>query len=144
MSDFTLELTEQAPPEDLKAVNAALADYNRRAMPNSSFRQLNILVRDAAGEVVGGLRGETYWDWLYVDTLALRDEARGQGLGSMLLALAEREAVARGCHSVYLDTFSFQALPFYQKQGYTVFGTLDNFPGEHTRYFLRKALTPKP
>ena len=66
--------------------------------------------------------------------------ARGQGVGSQLLAMAEQEAVARGCHSAYLDTFSFQALPFYQKQGYEVFGTLDNYPGEHKRYFLRKQL----
>ena len=140
MSEFALSLVAEPTPEDLRAIGAPLSEYNRRMMPNSSFKALNIAVRDAEGTIVGGLRGETYWDWLYVDILALREDARGQDIGSQLLAMAEQEAIARGCHSAYLDTFSFQALPFYQKQGYEVFGTLDNYPGEHKRYFLRKQL----
>jgi ribosomal protein S18 acetylase RimI-like enzyme len=140
LSEFTLVLVAEPNPEDLRAVNAALSEYNRRAMPNSNGKSLDILVRDANGQVVGGLHGDTYWEWLYVDTLALRDEARGQGIGSRLMAMAEQEAIARGCHSAYLDTFSFQALPFYRKQGYEVFGTLDNYPGDQKRYFLRKQL----
>jgi len=39
-----------------------------------------------------------------------------------------------------VDTLSFQALAFYQKQGYIVFGTLDQYPGEHKQYFLKKQL----
>ena len=91
--------------------------------------------------MVGGLRGNTGWEWLYVDTLAVAEHLRGQDWGTRLLAAAEQEAVRRGCHSAYLDTFDFQALPFYQKQGYAIFGTLAHFPGEHTRYFLQKALS---
>jgi hypothetical protein len=41
---------------------------------------------------------------------------------------------------VHLDTMSFQALPFYQKQGYTVFGILEDLPEGHRRYYLRKDL----
>jgi GNAT superfamily N-acetyltransferase len=142
MSDYTLTLVTDtdANPEDLRAIGAPLSEYNRKMMPGSNFKRLDIVVRNAEGEVVGGLRGETYWDWLYVDILGLREEARGQDIGTQLLAMAEQEAVARGCHSAYLDTFSFQALPFYQKQGYEIFGALDNYPGEHKRYFLCKRL----
>jgi hypothetical protein len=52
---------------------------------------------------------------------------------------AEGEALKRGCHSVWLDTFSFQAPGFYQKLGYEIFATLD-CPPEHKHYFMRKRL----
>ena len=32
----------------------------------------------------------------------------------------------------------FQALSFYQKLGYQIFGQLEDYPVGHTRYFLQK------
>jgi hypothetical protein len=52
--------------------------------------------------------------------------------------MAEDEARALGCVGVWLDTFSFQARGFYERHGYEVFGTLDEFPAPHQRFFLRK------
>ena len=37
-----------------------------------------------------------------------------------------------------LDTFAFQAPAFYEKQGYTLFGTIEDLPPGHARYFLQK------
>jgi hypothetical protein len=52
----------------------------------------------------------------------------------------EAEAIRRGCHSAYLDTFSYQSRPFYEKLGYEVFGTLDDYPRGHQRFYMRKRL----
>ena len=49
-------------------------------------------------------------------------------------------AASRGCFAATLDTHSFEALGFYQKRGYEVFGTLEDYPPGHTKYFLRKRL----
>ena len=38
---------------------------------------------------------------------------------------AEEEARSRSCLGVFLDTYSFQARPFYEKLGYEQFGTLE-------------------
>ena len=54
--------------------------------------------------------------------------------------MAEAEAIRRGCKNAHLDTLSFQALDFYKKYGYTVFGQLDGLPPGHSRYYLRKTL----
>ena len=51
---------------------------------------------------------------------------------------AQHEAHLRGCRHAYLDTFDFQALGFYQKLGYELFGHLDDYPPGHTKYFLQK------
>jgi GNAT superfamily N-acetyltransferase len=65
-------------------------------------------------------------------------ELRGQGLGSRLLAAAEAEAWRRDCLGVFLDTFEYQALPFYQRHGYELFGTLDGYPPGWRQYHVRK------
>jgi len=69
---------------------------------------------------------------------------RSLGWGARLLEAAERQAIARHCHHAFLDTFDFQALGFYQRYGYEIFGTLDDFPRDHTRYFVKKSLIDSP
>jgi GNAT superfamily N-acetyltransferase len=138
LGELTITLEDGAGNESIGRVEEIINEYNSRVM-KSDYRPLTLVVRDADGRVVGGLLGKTEWGWLYVATLAIRAEYRGRGCGTRLLARAEEEAVARGCHDVYLDTFSFQARPFYEKRGYELFGVLENFT-EHTKYFLRKRL----
>ena len=67
---------------------------------------------------------------------ATRCAARGSDASSWA---TPKRAVERGCHSVWVDTFSFQAPGFYPKLGYKVFGELDYPPG-HKRIFLQKRL----
>ena len=137
---FTIALEESPPPEDVLVVHSGLEAYNRRRAEAGTFAALTVMLRNADGSVAGGLLGGTFWGWLHIDILWLHRDARGQGLGARMLALAEEEARRRGCHHVFLDTMSFQARPFYEKQGYTVWGELEDFPVGHTRVFLKKAL----
>jgi GNAT superfamily N-acetyltransferase len=65
---------------------------------------------------------------------------RGQGLGTSLIRQAEEIARARNCSGVWLDTFDFQALPFYQKLGYTIFGELKDHPRGISQYWLQRRL----
>jgi GNAT superfamily N-acetyltransferase len=100
---------------------------------------LAVLARRAT-TVVAGATGFTHSGWLYVHYLWVASELRGTGLGQDILARAEAEARQRGCHAVWLDTFSFQAPGFYEKLGYQEFGRLDDFPPGHSRHFLWKPL----
>jgi GNAT superfamily N-acetyltransferase len=137
---YTLSLTEAATPAELGVIRSGIVEYNLGFAPPNPFQPLYVLLRDAAGAVAGGLQGGTAWGWLHIELLWLPEPARRQGLGTRIMAEAEAEARRRGCHHVFVDTMSFQALPFYLKLGYAEWGRLDDFPVGHTRHFLQKAL----
>ncbi len=140
---YTVTLEETPDPADARFVFERLLEFNRsRIGIDDGHRRLTVFVRDEAGAIVGGLLGDTFWGWLYVSILWIDESLRGHGYGHKLLAAAEQEAIARGCHHALLDTMSFQARPFYEKYGYTVFGELHDFPVGHSRYYLQKQLQP--
>jgi GNAT superfamily N-acetyltransferase len=78
------------------------------------------------------------FEWLHVGLLFVPEAMRGQGAGTALMSAAEAEALRRGCRGAYVDTFSFQAAPFYQKLGFTLFGVLEDFPPGHSQLYFRK------
>ena len=141
-AEFSFTLEEASNPADVQAVEDGLLVYNLQFTSDPQYKPLNIFLRDADGKVRGGLIGNTYWGWLYVSLFWLDENARRDGNGRHMLAMAEEEARQRGCHHAHLDTHDFQAPAFYEKQGYTLWGRLDDLPPGHTRYFYWKELTP--
>ena len=125
---------------EIRYIRESLNAFNRNAVGDDGHTPLNIVRYNDEGEPVGGLLGGTYWGWMYVDILWVREDCRRRGIGSALLAEAEREAVRRGCHHVHLDTMSWQAPLFYEKRGYEVVGILPEIPSGNQKYLLVKAL----
>ena len=125
---------------EIKYIREALYQFNQGIVGDDGHLPLNIVEYDESGTVIGGILGGTYWGWMYIDILWVHEEHRKQGIGSRLLAAAEKEAVLRGCHHVHVDTMSWQAPAFYQKHGYEVIGILPDIPRGHRKYLLQKAL----
>jgi GNAT superfamily N-acetyltransferase len=123
-----------------KAILKGLVAYNRSQIGRRKWKNLAITIRNDAGDIVGGVTGEAWADWLFVQLLWLDEAYRGQDLASRAMDALEDEARAFGAKHAYLDTFSFQARPFYEKRGYRVFGTLENYPDAHSRYWMTKSL----
>ena len=137
-----LVVTSASEPDLAAAdvVHARLRSFNdAHAGPGGRVR-VQLFVRDLDGSVRGGLLGIHLWGWLYIENLWIEDSLRRGGWGTRLLAQAEAEAREAGCTRALLDTFEFQALDFYQKRGYAVFGVLEDFPPGYRRYDLRKDL----
>jgi GNAT superfamily N-acetyltransferase len=122
------------------AVGGGISQYNKQQAGDTNHKSLCFMLHTADDEIVGGVIGSTYWDWLYIDLLWLKETLRGRGYGHRLLTAAEEEARQRGAKNAYLDTFSFQAPDFYKQHGYRVFGTLADFPTGYQRFFLTKEL----
>jgi len=126
------------PPSGFRAELGQLINaFHAETVPFQTSR-FGVRLDDAEDRLVGGLSGVMAWGWLFIDAVWVHGDLRGRGAGRALLAHAERYAAAKGCHSVWLDTF--QAVRFYESVGYSVFGTLEDYPGEQTRWFLRKRL----
>jgi ribosomal protein S18 acetylase RimI-like enzyme len=137
---------QEPPPSGRQVVERGVDLHNVAVTHEPDYYPLAFLLKDAAGEVLGGALGDVWGGWLHIGYLWVARHLRGRGWASRLVREAERYAIARGAHHAYLETFSFQARPLYEKLGYEVFGRLDDFPPGHTKYFLRKTLrrrTPK-
>jgi ribosomal protein S18 acetylase RimI-like enzyme len=141
MADFIFSIEDNPDSNDVQAVISKIIEFNNNSLQYKDIASpISVLIRDNEGEIVGGLVGKIHWGWLFVSYLWVDETLRGQGYGTQLLVKAEQAAKERGCSYAYLDTFSFQALGFYQSLGYEIFGVLDNFPPGHQRYFLQKNL----
>jgi len=103
-------------------------------------KSIRILMRDKEGRVVGGTTASIFGGWLYVSLLWVEDLLRNRGYGTELMNRLEKEARRLGCQYAHLDTYSFEAKPFYERLGYEVFGVLENYPEGHCKYFLKKRL----
>ncbi|CAN5146803.1 GNAT family N-acetyltransferase [soil metagenome] len=140
--NFSLHLSDTTSDETRSRILAPLVEYNASQAGPSGSRGLAIEVRDAKGATIGGLWGNSGYDWLFVQLLVVPESLRGQGMGRQLMTLAESEAVRRGCHGVWLDTFEFQARSFYERLGYECFGELGDHPKGFSRFFMKKVLGP--
>ncbi|KQN60556.1 N-acetyltransferase [Enterobacteriaceae bacterium ML5] len=140
-----------APTEsDLEEIKSALRNFNRNFIPQSKFRALGIFVEDEKGNKQAGIVAETVGNWMYIQMLWVDESLRGKDVGTQLIAEAEEEAKARGCRYSLVDTFSFQARPFYERMGYHMQMALEDYiadsrapddaPSTHTRFFLTKSL----
>ena len=140
--EFGIELQTELNPGDMNAIVRGLTEYNASKADGAMPSYLVLTVRDQEGKVVGGLVGATYLGWLQIHAVWLSDALRGRGYGTRLMRQAEQEALRRQCPRVFLETLSFQALPFYEKLGYTVVSRIADFPPGGARYALTKLLAP--
>jgi len=137
-SDLTV--TDSPATEDLAAIGANLSAFNDADVGSADRLPLAVIVRSDDGALSAGISGYTAWGWLYVQWLWVDESLRGQQMAGRMLAAAEDEARARGCHSAWIDTFSPVAEKAYRRHGYEVFGELPDFPIGRTRKFLKKRL----
>ena len=101
---------------------------------------LCVFARDASGAVVGGAVGRTWGECCELRQLWVDAAHRGRGLGSRLYEAFERRAIERDCRLAYLDTFSFQARPFYEARGYVVALEIRGFDAGVSKYTMTRVL----
>jgi GNAT superfamily N-acetyltransferase len=117
-----------------------LVAFNRTQAGRLNYKRAVISARDAKGRLLGGLILQSYWRESYIELLWLSARARKAGVGSKLVQEAERRARRRGSRLIHLNTYSFQAPGFYEKQGYRRFGAISGSPRGARRYFYVKRL----
>jgi len=137
---LSIELSQNPTPEDREAILAPLRAYNVAQAGDGKGQPLALLVRDDQDEILGGLYGRFFYQWLFIELLSVPEQGRGQGIGSRLMQMAEDLAREKECVGIWLDTFDFQAPEFYRKLGYSELGQIVDYPPGHKRFFFQKRL----
>lgn len=135
-----IERSQDPTNEEREAILAPLRTYNAAQAGLAKPEPVALLVRDDNGEILGGLYGRVFYQWLFIELLSVPEEGRGLGLGTKLMQMAEELAQEKECVGIWLDTFSFQAPEFYKKLGYSEFGQIVDYPPGHKRHFFQKRL----
>jgi ribosomal protein S18 acetylase RimI-like enzyme len=141
MTSPILELSEPPTAEDSRLLLDGVRSFNRDRTGNEGPRTVAYFLRDEQRRIVGGVQGMLWGRSLHIDVLWVDEAYRGQGHGSKLMTAIENYGVEHGPLLAYLETASFQALPFYEGLGYRVFGELPEISEGETLFFLSKALT---
>jgi GNAT superfamily N-acetyltransferase len=140
---LSIARADDDPRDAGQQISKLLGRFNAEAVGETSGEPFVLTIKaPGSDEMLGGLVAISFWGSFYVSDVVVPETARGQGLGSELMRQAEQEARARGCRHMWLDTFEFQARPFYERLGFEVFGRLDGLEPFFPRYFMQKTLAP--
>jgi len=139
-TEFKIVSVENPEQSAWGIIGRGVSSYNIQQTGDDQFQRLCFVLQAPDEEIVGGVLGELFWEWLHIDLLWVKDELRSRGYGDRLLAQIEETARQQGAKNAYLDTFSFQAPDFYKQRGYQVFGELKEYPPGHQLFFFQKQL----
>ena len=131
---------ENTESQKSQIIGDLIRSYNRSKREVAESEPLNLYVEDEHGEIMAGLVADTFGNWLEIEYLFVKEDLRGQGIGSQLLHQAESEAKKRNCRFAFVNTYQFQAPAFYQKHGYQEVFTLKDYPCTGQRHYYQKEL----
>ena len=131
---------ENTESQKSQIIGDLIRSYNRSKREVAESEPLNLYVEDEYGEIMAGLVAETFGNWLEIEYLFVKEDLRGQGIGSQLLQQAESEAKKRNCRFAFVNTYQFQAPAFYQKYGYKKVFTMKDYPYTGQRHYYQKEL----
>ncbi|HCR3464113.1 TPA: GNAT family N-acetyltransferase [Proteus mirabilis] len=136
---MSLKITTAPTTNEINEIYEGLLTHNLQYIQMEQYTPLAVF-KEENGKKIGGITGDILGNWLRIRYLWVDKAYRGNNIGTELLQAMENTAKKKGAKYAGVDTFSFQALPFYQKQGFEVFGTLENYPISDKKYYLNKVL----
>ena len=140
LDQFSWETTASPSPQDAALVDQSLGAFNDTAARLEEVRVLACFAKSPTGTLVGGALARTWGRCCELQQIWVDEPMRRKGLGRRLVELVEREARARGCSLLYLETFSFQSPDFYRCLGFESACELAGFPNGIVKFVMRKSL----
>ena len=130
---------EKGAKDEARILHRALTRFNEANIP-SEHDEIIISKKlvDEEGRLIAGISGMAGdWNACSIDVLWVEEAYRKQGLGSYLLREVEEEAKKYGTYIMLSEAGDWNE-GFFQKNGYTIRGTLENYPQGHKCYELEK------
>jgi GNAT superfamily N-acetyltransferase len=135
--DFTvINLNE----DEIEDIESRLEKYDINKIGYKMSGQINLGIK-INGKLIAGVNAIiTAYKILYVSTMFVDEEYRGNGLGKKLMKTLENESIRLGVNMIRLDTFNWQGYEFYEKLGYELIGKYQNEIDKFYEYFFLKRL----
>ena len=121
-------------------IKKGIIDYNAPFFGSNPSKPFTIYIKNLNSEVIAGITGFYKGKYVRVDLFWVHNEFRHQGLGKKLSVKLEEFSKTKGCSYIQLDTFDFQARPFYEKLGFECIGTIPKWVEDRDCHFMRKAI----
>lgn len=139
--DYQFHYVENFDPKDERVLfNGLNEEATLRKAMTKPMKPYGIFIKDSDNQVLGGVKGITYYGCVYVSMLWLTKELRQEGLGTKLMREVERIGIERECTFVTVNTMDWEALNFYQKIGFHIEFVREGYENESKLYFMRKKL----
>ncbi|WP_219931094.1 GNAT family N-acetyltransferase [Pseudomonas prosekii] len=139
---ISIDILDSPTEKDKEILNNRFSEYLRIQYPKlpleSEDKIFMVVAYDEAGNYIGAIRCNLYWDGLEIDTFWVKESHRGKKVGSVLLEQAETIAANNGAVVSFLKTID--AKHFYERHGYEVYGVLEDRPIGTKLYHLKKRL----
>ena len=121
--------------EDGEYIGSKLEGYNNSIVPRThEYRDLNRIVTDEAGNVIGGcVAGVSGWDTAHIDMIWVDKRYRDHGIGTRLLKETELDAGEHGAFIALTGSIELQS-GFMRKNGYIV----EIIQEGHPEYFVMR------
>jgi len=137
-----MKIEVQSPGDEAHAaLDERLMAFNIKQRPSVNWQKdvFTVLLKDGSGNLRGGARGVVRMGAVDLQALWLDEELRREGSGTKIVRAVEDEGKRRGARAVLLYTYDFQARDFYERLGYSCFGTFE-FPDGVTRFYMSRTL----
>jgi len=141
MTEHGLKVVVDYDPSqaDNAVVSEGIIAFNAHILGERD-KKFSIFLKNDSGIVFGGIQAFLDSESVYIDTLWVEERLQKKGYGTKLLEAVEREAIKNGCKYLTVDSWDFQAVKFYLKNGYERIGEVENYWLGHTKITLRKKI----
>ena len=138
-----MKFEETLLPEksDVMTLQNMIRTYNRQNFETANQTDFAIYIKDDNENVMGGISGKIFGNWMDIDYLVIHESLRKNGLGRELLQKAEDLALRSNCKNIFLYTFDFQGKDFYPKFGFKEVYVKREYPLTGSEHFFVKKLS---
>lgn len=126
--------------KEIDELTGILFRYNQSKIKNYSYENFIVKHENNLKQMTAAMHCIVGGNWLYINSLWVAPDLRKNGIGKSFIKTAENEALKRNCVGIYLYTYSFQNPEFYVKLGFSRFGSLTPFAGNHEKCYMMKTL----
>ncbi|RAP35476.1 hypothetical protein B1207_12320 [Legionella quinlivanii] len=139
MTNINIVLDLEPSEQNNGILRRGIIDFNVAHLGEKAHN-CSVFARDENENIIGGATLWVHSDAAYIDILWIEEAFRQQRIGSAIMKVVDDYARKQKLSALFVDTFDFQALDFYLKQGFQLVAEIKAYLLKHDRYYLRKDL----